>query len=207
MQYAENFLNLYSKKEEDQKNIDQLEEVFHAPVSVDLDLFPIATKLQVRGQLKTQVTGVCDRCTDPIDMDILEPFEIIMMPSAQFSKHDKPQGKVIHGRTKDRKLSQHHSTSKVNEKELTDAEGEHEDIAFGAFDGENVDLRYLVREQLILALPMTWLCSEECRGLCAECLKSLNEGPCTCMDGPHPLSEREEKDSIGSLGKALQKRH
>ena len=38
----------------------------------------------------------------------------------------------------------------------------------------------LVQADLILSLPMRFLCREDCRGLCPRCGHNLNEGPCGC---------------------------
>ncbi len=47
------------------------------------------------------------------------------------------------------------------------------------FDGERIDLRPLVREQLLLGLPsIEPVCQESCRGLCATCGQDLNEADC-----------------------------
>ena len=43
-----------------------------------------------------------------------------------------------------------------------------------------LDLEELVRADVLLELPTKVLCSEDCRGLCAQCGKNLNEGSCTC---------------------------
>jgi len=43
-----------------------------------------------------------------------------------------------------------------------------------------LDLQPAVTEVLILALPMKWLCQENCRGLCPQCGQNLNEGRCRC---------------------------
>lgn len=48
------------------------------------------------------------------------------------------------------------------------------------FDGKTIDVDPLVREQVLLALPMQAACREDCRGLCGGCGKNLNEGPCGC---------------------------
>jgi len=40
----------------------------------------------------------------------------------------------------------------------------------------------LVQADLILSLPMRFLCREDCRGLCPRCGKNLNEGPCGCAE-------------------------
>ena len=41
-----------------------------------------------------------------------------------------------------------------------------DDLSIGFYQGEVIDVDDLVREQIELALPMTRLCSEGCRGLC-----------------------------------------
>ena len=43
-----------------------------------------------------------------------------------------------------------------------------------------VDVTESVRETLILALPEKKLCSQECKGLCAQCGANLNQGECSC---------------------------
>ncbi len=64
------------------------------------------------------------------------------------------------------------------------SEGEHElgerDLLVGFYQGDFIDADDLVREQVVLALPMVKLCAEECRGLCVECGANLNQGECSC---------------------------
>ena len=43
-----------------------------------------------------------------------------------------------------------------------------------------LDLNEAVRQYALLVTPMKPLCREECHGLCPECGKNLNEGPCGC---------------------------
>lgn len=47
-------------------------------------------------------------------------------------------------------------------------------------EGETFDLDEIIREELILNMDMTVLCSEDCKGLCPRCGKNLNEGDCGC---------------------------
>jgi uncharacterized protein len=47
-------------------------------------------------------------------------------------------------------------------------------------DGRQLDLRGEAREALLLELPMTPHCREDCRGLCPRCGADLNDGPCGC---------------------------
>src|SRR4029077_12174807 len=46
------------------------------------------------------------------------------------------------------------------------------------FDGKTIDLDPIVREQVLLALPLSVLCKEDCKGLCPECGQDLNEREC-----------------------------
>jgi uncharacterized protein len=55
-----------------------------------------------------------------------------------------------------------------------------EDVDFSTFDGETIDLGELFREQILLAIPMTPHCREDCKGLCPSCGQDWNEGLCTC---------------------------
>jgi uncharacterized protein len=56
-----------------------------------------------------------------------------------------------------------------------------EDLEFSLYEGEEVNLTPLIREQMLLALPTRPLCREDCRGLCPRCGANLNEGDCGCV--------------------------
>lgn len=43
-----------------------------------------------------------------------------------------------------------------------------------------LDLDALATEDLLLNLPTKVLCQEDCKGICPQCGKNLNEGPCDC---------------------------
>jgi uncharacterized protein len=47
-------------------------------------------------------------------------------------------------------------------------------------DGRRLDLRETVRESLLLELPFTPRCREDCPGLCPKCGADLSQGPCGC---------------------------
>ena len=50
-----------------------------------------------------------------------------------------------------------------------------------------IDLTPLLREELILATPLAPLCKPDCKGLCLECGRDLNEDP---HDHDAPVDER-----------------
>lgn len=58
-------------------------------------------------------------------------------------------------------------------------EREH-DLVF--FNGRQLDLAEAAREALLVELPMTPHCREECEGLCPRCGADLNDGPCACSN-------------------------
>ena len=45
---------------------------------------------------------------------------------------------------------------------------------------QRADLTEIVRQAILLAVSLKPLCSEDCKGLCAQCGKNLNDGPCGC---------------------------
>jgi uncharacterized protein len=49
---------------------------------------------------------------------------------------------------------------------------------------DQVDLRALVREVLLLDVPSTPLCRPECAGLCLTCGANLNDERCNCAGAP-----------------------
>jgi uncharacterized protein len=46
---------------------------------------------------------------------------------------------------------------------------------------EDIDLAPLVRDAIVLELPMAPLCREDCAGLCPQCGANRNEGDCGCV--------------------------
>ena len=54
----------------------------------------------------------------------------------------------------------------------------------GYYEGEGLVLEDVLREQLLLAVPMRVVCREDCKGLCPQCGSNLNTGKCECPPGP-----------------------
>ena len=61
-----------------------------------------------------------------------------------------------------------------------EVELKYEDMVIGYYDGIRLDVDLMVLEQIELALPMKFICREDCRGLCPSCGADLNEGSCSC---------------------------
>jgi DUF177 domain-containing protein len=45
-----------------------------------------------------------------------------------------------------------------------------------------INTDHLLRENILLSLPVQPLCHEDCRGLCSRCGANLNQGACTCTE-------------------------
>ena len=64
---------------------------------------------------------------------------------------------------------------KPKEDRLKDDETE-----IGFFVGEGLFLADVIKEQVLLALPLKVICQSDCRGLCANCGANLNHEECRC---------------------------
>ena len=47
-------------------------------------------------------------------------------------------------------------------------------------EGDGVDVSDVLETCFILNMDQKFLCSEDCKGLCARCGRNLNDGPCGC---------------------------
>ena len=53
-------------------------------------------------------------------------------------------------------------------------------------DGDSVEIDEIVTTLYILDMETKFLCREECKGLCPQCGKNLNAGPCSCRKQMDP---------------------
>jgi uncharacterized protein len=60
-------------------------------------------------------------------------------------------------------------------------EGEAE---IGFYEGLGLELADVIKEQILLALPMQRVCSEKCKGICPVCGANRNEVDCQCHVKP-----------------------
>lgn len=61
-------------------------------------------------------------------------------------------------------------------------EGKEPDEDIILFDGYEIDIDEIVADNFLLNIMGSYLCKEDCKGLCQTCGKDLNEGPCDCDD-------------------------
>jgi uncharacterized protein len=63
-----------------------------------------------------------------------------------------------------------------DEKEIDAGEAE-----MGFYEGEGLELNDVLREQVLLALPMQRVCRDDCKGICPECGRNRNQNQCQCQ--------------------------
>jgi uncharacterized protein len=121
-----------------------------APVKLDLRLESVMEGVLVTGTARALAEGECVRCLEPVEQQLETDFqELFSYPDAD-------------------------DRGRVKAEPADDAEDD-EDTLFiedGLFDLEPV-----LRDVVVLALPMQPVCREDCLGLCPDCGLSLNDDP------------------------------
>jgi uncharacterized protein len=104
------------------------------------------------GSVAAEMTVPCSRCLEPTPVTVHEDFSLLAVPSPS----SRPAHKSRAGRSPARPRRQ--------EREDDDAiEPEEADVI--PYDGETLVLDDLVRDELLLGIPMIPLCSEACPGI------------------------------------------
>jgi uncharacterized protein len=62
------------------------------------------------------------------------------------------------------------------EDEIEEVESE---VAY--YEGDRLDLNEVLREVVLLALPMQLVCNETCKGICPDCGSNRNQQSCDCQ--------------------------
>ncbi len=70
----------------------------------------------------------------------------------------------------------------ARDEEIEIHEGEAE---IGFYAGGGLELEDILREQILLALPMQRVCSEDCKGICPVCGRNRNQSACDCNTSTH----------------------
>ena len=65
----------------------------------------------------------------------------------------------------------------ARDEEIEIDEGE---AQIGFYANGGLELEDILREQILLALPMQRVCSEDCKGICPVCGKNRNQSACDC---------------------------
>jgi uncharacterized protein len=84
--------------------------------------------------------------------------------------------------------------SEAPERSITAPETE-----IGYYQGDSLLLEDVLREQVLLSLPVRTLCKPDCKGLCPRCGENRNTQKCNCDEGPAtPAGKRWLGSAAGS---------
>jgi uncharacterized protein len=144
--------------------------------TLDLRLSKSGTDVVVRGTLAADLVVPCSRCLEPATIPVREELSALAVPGSA-TRSSKPGAKSGKGGDKsegggkaDRGADK--GPNKGNGRghaDDPDEEGvEIEDADVIPFDGENLILDELIRDELLLGIPMIPLCSEACAGISPE---------------------------------------
>lgn len=137
------------------------------PVAVSLDLTNIEGLVAVTGVLEGTIVRECVRC--------LKEYDDPLAFSVRAAFIQEPKSAPRHPKRIDPRRAR---------AEVTEAEPEEEPDDQYHYQGNQLELAPMLREHVILSAPMQPICSDDCLGLCAQCGKNLNEGPCQCAAEP-----------------------
>jgi uncharacterized protein len=115
----------------------------------------------VQGATEVAVHTPCKRCLADVPLWVPVAFTLNLIPTSRRAAHNGLTG----GDDEHAERAGSFDLDQVDEE---------------VFDGKTIDLDPIVREQVLLALPMQAVCREDCQGLCGMCGQNLNEGSCDC---------------------------
>jgi uncharacterized protein len=107
-------------------------------------------EVRVTGQVSATLETECDRCLGSARFAIDTPFDLFYKPL---------------------------ESAPTGEAEVAIDEGEAE---MGFYEMPGLVLEDILREQVLLQLPMQKVCSESCKGICPVCGGNRNETDCHC---------------------------
>ncbi len=124
---------------------------FYPPLEFKLRLQQTGKFVEVDGRLDAVIGLKCGRCLGSYDLPLAENFAFTFVPQPK-------------------------TTEFVEEVELEAAE-----LDLTTYKDEILDLQDPLQEQLLMAIPISPICCEECLGLCPECGVNMNITRCDCV--------------------------
>jgi uncharacterized protein len=133
-------------------------ELARVPVGADMQLDvrfeAVSEGVLVTGSATAPLAGECARCLRPLTTSVTAGFTELYLYADGRRTHDKHD--------------KHDKHDRRNSREWFDEDTEQDDEE-RYLDGDLLDLEPVLRDAVVLALPMSPLCQEDCPGLCVEC--------------------------------------
>jgi len=143
---------------------DAVREGFRCPAGSVLKVSFLRTSggVLVEGSADLPLSAPCKRCATDVAVTVPVRFLLNLVPA-------EPR----RDRADDEETKDVAETESSGSFELAQAD-------LDTYHGKTIDLDPIVREQVLLALPMHAVCRDDCRGLCGMCGQNLNEAACGC---------------------------
>jgi uncharacterized protein len=126
-------------------------------LELDLRLESVVEGVLVSGTVTSTVTGECVRCLDPVSRHLEVDVQELWTHQSRDAGRSAPAGE---------------------EADETDE--------LPRLDGDLLDLEPVLRDAVVLALPLQPLCRDDCPGLCSECGARLADDPGHAHDTADP---------------------
>ena len=126
---------------------------FAAPIETIVRALRINDMVELDGDIETSVRLPCSRC--------LQPFKISLQSHFALTYMRRP-------------------TDGIEDSEPQEVELSAEDMGIVYFQGEKINLKDTIQEQVVIEFPLRALCKQDCKGLCPKCGADLNENLCNC---------------------------
>jgi uncharacterized protein len=111
-------------------------------------------EIRVKGHLGVTMESDCDRCLETATIPLAADFDLFYRPEPE--------------------MDQIRDEVKIDEGESQ----------IGFYEGEGLDLGDILREHILLSLPMQRVCSDACKGICPVCGQNRNLVACGCAVKP-----------------------
>ncbi len=126
---------------------------FISPIKLSVELKAIGKMYRMSGSFNTDVLLNCSLCLSEFRKTLNEVFDMAFA---------------------------HSGSDTTDEDDYKDKELTAEEIGITYFDGEEIDFKDPLQQQLIMSLSQRPLCKKTCKGLCQKCGANLNDGDCRC---------------------------
>ena len=118
-----------------------------------------------------------------------EPIELTITNTGDRNLEIRGTGKITVGIPCDRCLEEVSTEIPLEierklDMKLTDEDRVNDLDESSYLTGMDLDVDQLVYLEVLMSWPLKVLCREDCKGICSQCGKNLNDGPCGCVEEP-----------------------
>lgn len=128
--------------------------VYRDPISIHLRFQQTGRMVEVDGRIQATIMLICGRCLCTFERVLTETVSLTYVPGLTAQE-----------------LAAEHELNK-------------DELGLIMYHDDRLELLAPLQEQLLMALPISAVCSDNCQGLCLECGVNLNIARCNCDRKP-----------------------